>query len=674
MHSGNIMYADVIIDISHKDLDKTFEYRIPEELSLSVGDMVIIPFGKGDRTRTGYVVDIKETPVFDVDKIKCIVDRKEGGLPIESKLIKLAAWMHRNYGGTMIAAMKTVMPVKRIVTRKKPVKQISFAMTGQNSVDDLTEAQREILNEFRTDYDLGERKTYLLHGITGSGKTEVYIRLASHVVGLGRKVIILIPEIALTYQMVARFQNHFGDRVSVINSSLSEGEKFREFEKAKSGETDIIIGPRSALFTPYKDVGLIIIDEEHDLAYKSDNIPKYHARETAVERARLEGASVVLGSATPSMESYYRAEKGEYKLWELPERPNAAELPTVDIIDLREELRNGNKSIISGKLYEKMQDAFNHDEKVMLFLNKRGYNSFISCRSCGEAVKCPNCSVSLSYHRGNVMMCHYCGHREPAPKVCPKCGSPFIAGFGTGTEKLAQSVEKLFPGINVFRMDKDTTSRKGAHGSILEEFRKPGAGCLVGTQMIVKGHDFPDVTVVGVVLADMGLFNDDYSAPERTFDLLTQAAGRAGRADRKGSVVIQTYMPDNYAIQFAAEQDYKGFYEMEIAYRRALHFPPVYKLTGLLVSSKDEELLEGAAGTIAETLRGKLKSRGVAVIGPGVAKVSKLSNVYRRVIYIKSADDYDLSEIEIIVADVVQSVYNGKDVAFSLDRDPVNMM
>ncbi len=666
-------YADIIIDISHKDIDRTFQYIIPDDMDIMVGDVVKIPFGKGNKERKGYVTNISDTPSYDVNKLKKISGKSEGSLTLESKFIKLASFMHDTYGGTMINSLMTIMPVKRIVAKRSAKKAVSFTLGGQDAVNDLSESQRNIVNEFISDFDNGIRKTYLLHGITGSGKTEVYIRLAKHITEMNRQVVILVPEIALTYQMVSRFRNVYGDRVSVMNSSMAAGEKYREFEKAKSGETDIVIGPRSALFTPFPDVGLIIIDEEHDSAYKSEIVPCYHAREIAIELARLSSASVVLGSATPSVESYSKAVSGEYKLWELPDRA-AGRLPDVNIIDLREELKEGNKSIISGLLYDKMKAAYERDEKIMLFLNKRGYNSFISCRSCGETVKCPNCSVSLSLHRGNVMMCHYCGHTEAAPKACPACGSKFIAGFGIGTEKVAAEVRRLFPDLPLFRMDKDTTGKKGSHGEILEAFRKKGAGCLIGTQMIVKGHDFPDVTVVGVLLADMGLFNDDYLAPERTFDILTQAAGRAGRKDKKGDVIIQTYMPDNYAIQAAAKQDYKGFYELEMAYRKALHFPPVYKMMGILITSSDEELLDGAAERMAFKIREKLNGKAVSVIGPGVAKVSRLNNIFRRVIYIKTEDESLLKKSEVIVEDMLTSDYNGKDVAALFDYEPIAML
>ena len=662
-------FADVIIDISHKDIDRTFEYRVPEDMPLEVGDVVKIPFGNGNRTRNGYVIRIKDEPGFDVTRLKSIIGKKEGGIPIESKLICLASFMHENYGGTMINALKTVMPVRKVVTKKGNVKQVSYGLSGQKTVEELNPVQAEILDDFIQDYDFGIRNTYLLHGITGSGKTEVYIRLAEHVIQGGRQVIVLVPEIALTFQMVQRFRNVFGERISIINSKLSAGEKYRELEKARDGSTDIVIGPRSALFTPFPDTGLIIVDEEHDGAYKSENTPRYHAREIAVERARLEGASVVLGSATPSLTSYFKAKEGQYKLWEMDRRATGQELAEVKTVDLREELKAGNKSIISGILFEKMTEAFERHEKVMLFLNKRGYNSFISCRSCGEVVKCPNCSVSLSYHKGDIMMCHFCGHTEKAPKLCPKCGSPFIAGFGTGTEKVVTEVKKLFPEINVLRMDKDTTGRKGSHGEILEAFRNGSADCLVGTQMIVKGHDFPLVTVVGVLLADMGLFSDDYEAPERTFDILTQAAGRAGRSDRKGSVIIQTYNPDHYAIKAAESQDYKAFYEMEIEYRRLLRLPPVMRMMEIMISCSEPEDADEVAKGLSEELIRQVKDDETAVLGPGVARVERLNNRSRRIIYIKSIHLSKLRKAEFLVTKLIDEVYNSKDAEVQFDYE-----
>ena len=388
---------------------------------------------------------------------------------------------------------------------------------------------------------------------------------------LGKEVIVLIPEIALTYQTVMRFYKRFGPEVSFINSRLSAGERYDQFVRAKNQEISIMIGPRSALFTPFQNLGLIIIDEEHEGAYKSEISPKYHAREAAAFRARQNNAPLVLGSATPSVESYEKAMTGEYHLYTLTERAKKdSRLAKVHVVDLREELKAGNKSIFSGLLQELMEERLSKGQQIMLFMNRRGYANFISCRSCGEAVKCPHCDVTLTLHRDGRMVCHYCGYTAFKPSVCPSCGSPYIAGFGTGTQKIQAMTEQRFPGVSTLRMDLDTTSKKGGHEEILSAFESGKAQILIGTQMIVKGHDFPGVTLVGVLAADTSLYAPDFRCAERTFQLLTQAAGRAGRGDKAGDVVIQTYAPDHYSIQAAAKQDYPMFFRQEMAFRKML--------------------------------------------------------------------------------------------------------
>ncbi len=640
-------YADIIIDISHEGVDRTFEYKIPETLAdrVQVGSVVKVPFGQGNRTRQGYVIGVKETSEWDPDKLKNILEINEKAVEVEGNLIRLAEWMRETYGGTMIASLRTVMPVKEKVAGRKAKIDVMDEVPEFTPVGELTREQAEVVSTFESDYDQGIRDKYLLHGITGSGKTEVYIRLAEKVIAEGSSVIVLVPEIALTYQTVARFRTVFGNRISILNSRLSKGEKFREFERARSGETDIIIGPRSALFAPFEKLGLIIIDEEHDGSYKSETTPKYHAREVAFERARIEGASVVLGSATPSVVSFYMAEKGDIRRLTLKSRASGGELAEVAVVDMRDELHQGNRSIISGELYRRLKDAFEAGEQAMLFINRRGYNSFVSCRECGEVIRCPRCDVSLSLHGNAKLMCHYCGHTEAMPSVCPKCKSKLIGGYGTGTEKVEAEVKKLFPGIRTLRMDKDTTQRKDSHGKIIDAFRRHEADCLIGTQMIVKGHDFGNVTVVGAVLADLGLFDSDYESAERTFDLLTQAAGRAGRAEKKGYVVIQTYQPEHYSIITASQQDFEGFYQYEMAYRRMLRFPPVYELLGVLVTSKDEAAATDLSEQLCDELKSRYAGRGVDIIGPAEAVIYRIDEVYRRTIYIKSDSVDKLTEI-----------------------------
>lgn len=637
------LYADIIIDISQSNLDRPFCYRIPEELTekVSVGSVVEVPFGKGNSKRTGYVIGITDQAAIEEDRIKDILSAPDRNLNVEGKLIKLAEWMKQKYNSTMITALKTVMPVKEKVRERKTDIDSRENIPVFEPVEELEEEQTSVINDFINDLNADKTHTYLLHGVTGSGKTEVYIKMAEEVIKRGKDVIVLVPEIALTFQTVARFSSYFQDSIAILNSKLSKGEKYREFVKVREGETHIMIGPRSALFAPFPNLGLIIIDEEHDISYKSEKTPKYHAREVAIERAGLEGASVVLGSATPSISSYRKAELGEYKLYSLKNRVKGATLPEVEIVDLREELRMGNRSIISNSLYEKLKNAFDRKEQAMLFINRRGYNSFVSCRECGEVVKCPRCDVSLSLHGNSKLMCHYCGYVQPMVNSCPKCSSKLIGGYGTGTEKLEEEINKLFPKVKTLRMDKDTTARKGAHGRIIAKFREGKADCLIGTQMIVKGHDFPKVTVVGNILADMGLFDTDYESAERTFDLITQAAGRAGRDKAQGNVVVQTYQPDNYAIKTAASQDYEAFYKYEMAYREMLRFPPVYELLGIMVSSGDEQLCSQLAEGMAKLIKEKATSdsrNDTSCIGPAEAVIYRINEIYRKVIYVKSKD------------------------------------
>ena len=698
-------YANVIIDISHEKVDRPFQYRIPDSLKekLAVGMCVQIPFGTGNRKRKGYVIEITGKNEYPEEKIKEIDGIITDNLPAEADAIRLAAWMRQTYGSTMIAALKTVLPVKRTVkaVEKKRLRRILSAeeltallgecmrkhqnakvrvlqellteeelpyelVTGKLHVSaatlnslvnqgaitiesessyrnpvslnvtaesgpELSEEQRYIKEQILSDYDKNIRKTYLIHGITGSGKTLVYLALIEEMIKRGKQCIVLIPEIALTYQTLLRFYKRFGDRVSVMNSSLSQGERFDQCERARKGEIDVMIGPRSALFVPFPSLGMIVIDEEHEGSYISENAPRYHARETAEYLVSLKKASLVLGSATPSLEAYYKAKKGEYRLFTMKNRKNGGELANVRIVDLRQELRKGNRSIFSSDLQELIRDRLGKKQQIMLFLNRRGYAGFVSCRSCGYVMKCPHCDVSLSQHIGGKMVCHYCGYETVQPKRCPNCSSNYILGFKAGTQQIERQLYELFPGIRVLRMDGDTTKQKGSFEKILSAFAEGEADVLLGTQMIVKGHDFPNVTLVGVLAADLSLNDSDYRAGEKTFQLLTQAEGRAGRGTLPGEAIIQTYRPEHYSIQQAAKQDYESFYEEEILYRELLEYPPAGHMLTILVVSKDEKRCKGLAVRLA-----KEAGAYVHVIGPTPAAVSKVKDYYRYMIYLKS--------------------------------------
>lgn len=740
-------YANIIVDISHEKLDKTFVYKVPAEIEnqIKLGVMVDIPFGA--RKMTGYVVELSDKTDFDEIKIKPLIGIHKGSVAVESKLIELAGWIRRNYGATMNQALKTVIPIKKeskaisnkhivldttmadarqklcvmeeknykaqarllrevieqkeieytVVTSKlgisastikgleskgiirieeetsfrNPVKHLK---TGEYNIV-LNESQQQVVNRITSDMINGINKTYLIKGVTGSGKTEVYMELIANVLNEGRQAIVLIPEIALTYQTVKRFLNRFGQRVSIMNSRLTPAEKYDQLQRAKSGEIDIMIGPRSALFTPFDNLGLIIIDEEHENSYKSEPVPRYHAREVAIEYARMNGASVVLGSATPSLESYYNALEGKYELLELKERVKKQPLPNCEIIDLREELRSGNRSILSIRLQELMKDRLDKKQQIMLFINRRGLAGFMSCRACGYVVKCPHCDVSLSQHNNGRMVCHYCGFEQEIPIKCPSCGSKYISGFKAGTQKIEMMVKNHFPEARILRMDYDTTRTKDSYENILQTFANEEADILIGTQMIVKGHDFPNVTLVGVLAADMSLHVSDFHSSERTFQLLTQAAGRAGRGDLPGDVIIQTYDPTHYAIETAKNQDYEAFYNQEIEYRAMLNYPPVWNMLVVMCSSKNENECSSAIEMLADSLTKYVDvnmPKRVAIVGPTDATIAKVNDVYRKVIYLKTSKYDTLVDIKDNLEGIIKDNANFKNISVQFDFNPVN--
>lgn len=705
------LFADVIVDISHEKLDRTFQYLVPESMKglLKVGTVVQIPFGKGNRLTKGYVVGISRTPEVDESRIKEIQEllTDPSGLSGEDRLVALAAWMRDTYGSTMIQALRTVIPIKKkvkakekrtvrlLLDEKEAKEQLEFygrknqkaryrllealleerelpwelvteklnisspsinAMEKQGVLEcrrvtvyrnpvhqagkktyDLTlnPGQSRVVEEIRSRWARGEGQVSLIHGVTGSGKTEIYMELIAGVLEQGRQAIVLIPEISLTYQTVMRFYRRFGDRISIIHSRLSAGERYDQFERAKNGDIDVMIGPRSALFTPFSRLGLVIIDEEHESSYKSETSPRYHARETAIHRAELEGAKVVLGSATPSLEAYWRGKEGRYDLYTLKERAGEGRLPQVFITDMREELKAGNRLILSRTLQKKMEERLEAGQQIMLFLNRRGYSGFVSCRSCGHVIMCPHCDVSLSLHNQGRMICHYCGHQEKKPVRCPRCGSEFISNFGIGTQQVEEVVKRLFPRAGVLRMDMDTTKEKDGHEKILAAFANGEADILIGTQMIVKGHDFSNVTLMGILAADLSLYTEDYHAAERTFQLLTQAAGRAGRGSGSGEVVFQTYNPDHYCIRTAAKQDYESFYEEEMGYRMVAGYPPAKRMMSIHGSCRDEAHLLTAMEYLKKMIFRIIKEEKLQVIGPAEESIGKIQDVYRKVIYIK---------------------------------------
>ncbi len=707
-------YADIIVDITAEQLDRTFQYKVPPRLQqeLQVGMQVEVPFGNGSRVRKGYVIRLTDRAAIPEERMKEIQGISPGGVSVESRLIALAEWIRENYGSTMIQALKTVLPVKEKIRAKeertvalllgeeeareklafyqkkhqqarerlleklleeprldyrKALTQLNLtppvvkAMEEQGVLrlesrqiyrsplprdgqreeapplnEEQTQAAEGILEEWR-----GENRPCLIRGVTGSGKTQVYLRLLEEILAQGKQAIVLIPEIALTYQTVLRFYRRFGDAVSVIHSRMSQGERYDQFLRAKKGQVQVMIGPRSALFTPFPNLGLIIIDEEHEGSYKSENAPRYHARETAIARGKLEGAHVVMGSATPSVDAYYLCRQGAYRLFVLTQRYEKRPLPRVEVVDLRRELKEGNRSIFSRRLQEAMEDRLKRGEQTMLFLNRRGYAGFVACRSCGQVIKCPHCDVSLAEHRGGQLVCHYCGYQRPAVSSCPACGSPYVGGFRAGTQQIEQLVKKLLPSARVLRMDLDTTRKKEGHAKILSAFAQGEADILVGTQMIVKGHDFPGVTLVGILAADLSLHAGDYRAAERTFQLLTQAVGRAGRGQQPGEAVLQTYSPEHYAVQAAARQDYEAFYEEEMSYRQLLSYPPASQLMAIHGSGPEEEQLDLAMEYMRRFLVKLDRGGRLQIIGPAPENISRINDRYRRVLYVKQ-EDYSL--------------------------------
>jgi len=715
-------FADIIIDITHENVDRPFTYAIPKELEEQVypGCPVLVPFGAGNRKTLGYVIGLHDSTEVDGSRIKEItgIGRKE--VSAVGDLMVLSAWMHVHYGCMMNQALKTVLPVKsKAGERQKRIlrsrmteealreKAAEYGKTGQKARErlalallkspdraipyetalkelkstapvirflqndgvlevataaepertfagnrfqaespvTLNEEQKEAVRIFTEDYDAGRREPFLLFGITGSGKTEVYMEMIRHVLAEGKQAILLIPEISLTYQTLERLRASFGERVAVINSKMSPGERYEQFKRANGGEADIMIGPRSAVFAPFKKLGLIIIDEEHDSAYKNDTVPRYRTSDVAEKRAAISGAAVVLGSATPSVRSWMKCREGKYRLLKLSHRASeGSKLAVTHIVDMRSELKAGNRTVFSRVLKDMIEDRLRKKEQIILFMNRRGYSNFVSCRSCGNAIRCPHCDVTLTLHSDGILYCHYCGYEMPLPEKCPSCGSPYIAGFGTGTQKLEKLTGKMFPEARILRMDADAAAKKNAGRDILSDFSEGKADILIGTQMVVKGHDVSNVTLVGIMAADTELYVSSYESAERTFQLLTQAAGRAGRGSVGGDVVIQTYRPDHYAVAAAAGQDYASFVEHEMSYREVGSYPPYMHILTVQIASRDEKRLLQEAAVYAELLKNAAKTAGeanVQVIGPVKAGIYKIHDYYRKLIYIKHTT-YDI--------------------------------
>lgn len=586
------------------------------------------------------------------------------------------------FADVTLSVLKTLKKNGYIEIIEKEVERNPFihkvVEKSQNLV--LTEEQQEAFEKVNACIQFNEYDEFLLFGVTGSGKTEIYIRLIEEALKLGKSSIMLVPEISLTPQTVDRFLSRFGEeRIAVLHSKLSTGERYDQWKKIEREDAKIVIGARSAIFAPVQNLGLIIIDEEHDDSYKSEMSPRYNAKEVATYLAKENNVPLVYGSATPDMNTYHRALNEEIRLLELTKRANKSELPEVEIVDLRQELARGNKTMISGKLYEAIENNLKEKKQTILFLNRRGFSTFIMCRDCGYTAKCKNCNITLTYHlKENKLKCHYCGYETKALTTCPECESKNIRYFGTGTQKLEEQIKQLFPQASTIRMDVDTVTKKNSHEDILNQFKNEGIDILIGTQMIVKGHHFPNVTLVGVIAADSSLNIDDYRAHERTFQILTQVAGRAGRGEEKGKVIIQTYNPDAFCIQYAQKQDYKIFFDTEIHLRKQLRYPPFCDIILIGVSSKSDKEIENISSKIYEDLKLKIQKQNLQILlyKPVPAPIDKIKNKFRWRIIVKcKIDENIIKQMNETIEKVNNQNKNSKnDTRIIVDVNPTNML
>lgn len=634
-------YANLVIDNKSDQTDQLYTYGVKDDAK--IGSKVYVPFARSRNLREAYVVEIDEHSGDGLGKRLRYIEKVDDDVSLSEEMIRTALWMKKRYICRLIDAVNCFTPVGEKARRGQRKNPFAEEKGEPSSVKELTLQQAQILKRIGEAAKAKKHMRFLLHGVTGSGKTEIYIRAAQQVLEQGRNVIVLVPEIALTGQIIDRFIGRFGSgKVAVLHSKLSLGERYDQWKKVRDGcdgDGQIVIGARSAVFAPLENIGLIVIDEEHETTYKSDHTPKYDTIEVALKRVQDKDNNgiLLLGSATPSVVSYQRAQEGIYELLELTERYNKVVLPEVSIVDMREELKRGNRSIISSELCSKMKDTLEAGRQVILFLNRRGYSTFVSCRECGYVARCPGCGLSLTYHKaGGQAVCHYCGYHEPAPNKCPECGSKYIRYFGSGTEKLEEAVSDLFPEYAAERLDLDTVKRKGELTRKLKAFRSGKTQILIGTQIIAKGLDFRNVGLSGIVSADVSLNIPDFRSPERTFQLITQAAGRAGRGDSQGHVVIQTYSPEHYAVAFASQHDYKGFFETEKQLRAYMGYPPYSDLFQIVFTAKREDAAKDGAESWYERIRGRMaREDQEMVFPPQQAYLGKIKDIYRYSMLIK---------------------------------------
>ncbi len=685
------MVVGVLVQLASQNVDKIFDYSVPKELedSMQVGIRVLVPFGR--QTLEGFVLEIKDSSPLELKEVYSIVDYD---IVLNKELLALGKEIQKDTLSTLISAYQVMLPkalkAKAGTTiRKKfhtfyqleqrdylgtslPQKKIlelfhdrkmipkeeltSISLSALSTLVEKKVLLPVFIEDYRLKYEVHKeskkvltplqqevvtkviqgdyRKPFLLFGVTGSGKTEVYMNIIEHVLNQGKTAIILVPEISLTPQMVEQFSNRFGNQIAALHSALSDGEKYDEWRRIARGEASIVIGARSAIFAPLKNIGIIIMDEEHSDSYKQgDKDPRYHARDIAIWRAKYHACPVLLGSATPSLESMARAQKGVYQLLTLTERVNGRKLPDVEIIDMNQEAKKSS-SHLTVQLLNEINDCIDRGEQAILFLNRRGFSTFVTCKNCAETIKCPHCDITLTYHKSNRMLrCHYCGYATPLPKVCPNCGEEALSDLGVGTEKIEEELHNLLPYAKVLRMDVDTTSRKGAHKKMIDAFRGHEYDILLGTQIVAKGLDFSDVTLVGVINADTSLNIPDFRSSENTYSLLSQVAGRSGRSSKQGKVLIQTFNPDHYAISYVKRHDYLGFYKEEMVIRRKLGYPPYYFLCYIKISGRDSKYIYQEALKIKQSLDCSLEY--TTILGPTSLPIFRVNNIYRYGIILK---------------------------------------
>ena len=718
------MIVGVLVEITSKSVDKIFDYLVPEELErkVEVGKRVEVPFG--NRTLVGFILEIKKDS--DVSTLKEITKVLDEEVILTKELLELGKYLKKITLASLISCYQVMLPKgykasiknkvnkkyrkvyylndynKKLTDKQQEVVDL-FKDKEKLTKDELTNVSTSILNTlvknnilrvceeevYRLDYEKNERKirklttlqenavndilstdntVSLLYGVTGSGKTEVYMELIDKYLKKGLKSIVLVPEISLTPQLIKRFEERFEGNIALLHSALSDGEKYDEYRRIVKGEADIVIGARSAVFAPLNNLGLIIIDECHSDSYKQDNNPRYNAKDVAIKRAKELGAKVVLGSATPMLEEYARGLKNVFNLVTLDKRVNGKELPKVELIDMNKEIAK-SKGHFSLPLIDKIKETIERGEQVILLLNRRGYSSFVTCSNCGESVKCPNCDITLTYHKSsNILRCHYCGYATKYEITCPKCHEKSLKDLGVGTEKIEEELKEILPNVKVLRMDVDTTSKKGAHKKIVDAFARGDADILLGTQMVAKGLDFSNVTLVGVINADTSLMLPDFRSSEKTFDLLSQVAGRAGRGEKAGLVVFQTFNPDNYAINYAKDNDYESFYKEEMKTRKLMKYPPYYYLVSLNISSKDSKLALVEAKK-CEKLCLKYLDKTV-ILGPSPASIFKKQNIYYYQLILKYQYQDNIYEV---LEKLVEYYATINKVNLDVDFNPIHL-